>query len=281
MCRLLGVLSNEPLEASFLLEKAPHSLLTQSHSDRKRKQREGWGIGWFEGGHPCVYKSPHAIYQDIGRLRRAGRRARGRAFVGHVRWASNPLKLPKHQLMGLAHTQPFVHGRWLFAHNGTLYIPREVTDVLGSWAKYIKGRNDSEVLFYWLMKHLPLFPSSLALLSKAVRAALDGLHEIWQSCKARYPLYPFPYHGLNWVLTNGRVLMAFCYVNPQGFGKTKALCHPGQPYYQLHVQRTAQRVTVASEPLTLENDWRPLRHGELLMVQKTAHALKVHRAQII
>ena len=53
----------------------------------------------------------------------------------------------------MAHTQPFSFGRWLFAHNGTLFIPREVREALGPLGRPIKGNNDSEVLFYWLMKH--------------------------------------------------------------------------------------------------------------------------------
>jgi predicted glutamine amidotransferase len=56
-------------------------------------------------------------------------------------------------LIGLAHTQPFTYKNWLFAHNGTLLIQREVRAELGPLEKQIQGNNDSEVLFYWLMKH--------------------------------------------------------------------------------------------------------------------------------
>src|SRR6185437_6135964 len=115
-----------------------------------------------------------------------------------VRWASNPMKLPKSEVIGLVHTQPFVHGRWLFAHNGTLYIPREVRAALGDWNQWIQGNNDSEVLFYWLLKHLPFLldsPSSgapIGRIVRGVRQSLNDLDAIWRKCRKNYPIYKFP-----------------------------------------------------------------------------------------
>ncbi len=271
MCRLFGAISTKPLNAGFLLQTAPQALLVQSGIDRKRKQGDGWGLGWFEKGRPRIFKSPRPIYQDTKNVARAVFQAGGTVLVGHVRWASNPLKLPKHQLIGAAHTQPFQHGQWLFAHNGTLYIPREVKAALGPWAKYVKGKNDSEVLFYWLMKTVVAKGFS----AKNIRQSLRDLETIWQTCKSRYPLYKYPYHGFNWALTNGQMLAAFCCVNPRGFDKAKALCRRAQPYYQLQGHHANDPVVVASEPLTLEKNWKPMKHGQWLMAQKTIRGVRL------
>jgi glutamine amidotransferase len=179
--------------------------------------------------------------------------------VGHVRWASNPLKLKPAELIGMAHTQPFVYKNWLFAHNGTLLIPNEVRAELGPLAREIKGNNDSEVLFYWLMKYE-------AYRSPAnIRRAIRGLDALWKTCRKKYPLYKYAYHGLNWVLTNGKVLIAMCYVNPGGFGKAKALCRRGEPYYQLRYKRDSSGWVVASEPLDHDPAWKSFRHGQILV----------------
>ncbi|OGR90437.1 MAG: hypothetical protein A2992_01840 [Elusimicrobia bacterium RIFCSPLOWO2_01_FULL_59_12] len=255
---------------------APTSLFVQSHIDKKRKQGDGWGIGWFESGRPRVFKSPRPMYRDKARVRLAARQAKGKVLLGHVRWASNPLKLPRRELIGLPHTQPFRHGSWLFVHNGTLYISREVKAALGPWAKHVKGKNDSEVLFYWLLKHLNMREPV-----RAVRSSIKGLHRIWDACRRRYPIYRHPYHGLNWVLTNGRLLLAFCYVNPEGFGKAKALCHSGQPYYQLQINKTADAVAVASEPLAPDSTWQPLRHGRLLVAQIKGQTISTRFLKVI
>jgi predicted glutamine amidotransferase len=271
MCRLFAAFSNHSVDAEFLLRTAPQSLLLQSRVDRKQPQGDGWGVGWFEGGKPTILKSPEPMYRDSARVIRAGRKARGSTLVGHVRWASNPLKLPKHELLGPAHTQPFSHGRWLFAHNGTLYIPREVAAELGPWRKYVKGRNDSEVLFYWLLKHL----HGQRNIKTAVKQAILGLDRVWDTCRRRYPIYKYAYHGVNWVLTDGSTLIAFCYVDPRGFDKAKALCASGQPYYQLQVHKSNERVVVASEPLDRQPGWKPMRHGELLVAKKTRSGIRV------
>jgi predicted glutamine amidotransferase len=272
MCRLFGIISRAPIDPAYPVLNASQSLLLQSHVSPKSKQGDGWGIGWIESGQPRILKSPRPIYRDRARLRAAIHKPEGDILLGHVRWASNPLKLPRHELIGLAHTQPFQHGRWLFIHNGTLYIPREVKAKLGAWSRYVKGRNDSEVLFYWLLKTVvhglgQSWPVK-------IRSSFRQLDRIWQSCKKRYPIYKHPYHGVNWVLTNGRVFLAFCYVDPRGFDKAKALCDPRQPYYQLQVKQDNNQVVVASEPLDNTPGWKPLGHGRLLVAEKNGSRIR-------
>ena len=114
MCRLFGTLSLDPIDASRLTINAPCSLLEQSRVDKKRLQGDGWGIGWFQKDRPQIIKSPLPIYQDLATLNHAITQPEGNVLVGHVRWASNPLKLPREELIGLNHTQPFSEGSWLF-----------------------------------------------------------------------------------------------------------------------------------------------------------------------
>ena len=266
MCRLFGVISAQSIDAQDYFLNAPQSILYESRVDRKRLQGDGWGVGWYERGRPRIIKSPGPIYKEVNRLRRAARRARSTILIGHVRWASNPLKLPKKELIGSAHTQPFTYKKWLFAHNGTLYIPREVAATLGPLAKNIKGRNDSEVLFYWLMKYLS--GDSLhdpRRVARAFRQAIRGLDAVWRGCRRRYPLYRYAYHGLNWVISDGKHLAASCFVDPGGFGKSKGLASRRQPYYQLQLHHSAERTLIASEPLDPALPWTPLHHGEIVV----------------
>jgi predicted glutamine amidotransferase len=264
MCRLIGAISSTKMNAQHLLCASAQSLLRQSDIDRRRKQGDGWGIGYFDRGLPKIIKSPRAMYHDRMRVNRAAVKAKGNTLIGHVRWASNPLKLKRNALIGLTHTQPFTHRRWIFAHNGTLYIPKEVAAHLGPWETHIRGKNDSEVLFYWLMKHL-LGAKNPA---QAIRKSIRGIHRIWDGCKKSYPIHPYPYHGLNWVLTNGQTLLAFCYTDPRGFGKSKALCNRRDRYYQLRRKVTPDEVIITSEPLDKGAGWEGFRHGELLIAKR-------------
>jgi glutamine amidotransferase len=275
------MISNQTIAVKYPLLQAPGSLWHLSRINRKEIQKDGWGIGWFENGRPHIIKSPKPIYKDLSNGVRQNDVRRNvvsqnavrlnavhsRCLIGHVRWASNPLKLPKDRLIGLNHTQPFTFQSWIFAHNGTLLIPKEVRAHLGSLDKHIRGNNDSEVLFYWLLKYLhqPLARGGSAGIVSAIRKSLKRLDAIWNECRKRYPLYKYPYHGVNWVLTNGKILVAMCYVNPAGFGKSKALGRRGDPYYQLRYRKDSEGWTVASEPLDDDPRWKSFSHGQVLI----------------
>jgi predicted glutamine amidotransferase len=276
VCRLFGAISSNEIDAQALILRAPRSLLRQSTIDRKRKQGDGWGIGWFEGSKPKIFKSPEPMYRDRNRVERAARQAKGKVLIGHVRWASNPLKLKRSELIGLSHTQPFTYSGWTFAHNGTLFIPKEVAAQLGPWKKHIKGKNDSEVLFYWLLKHLKNSKNP----ASGVRSALKGLSRVWDTCKKSYPIHKYPYHGLNWVLSDGKTLLAFCYADPRGFGKAKALGNRREPYYLLRRRITDDTMIVASEPMDSAGSWQGFRHGELVIAQRQGKRLMTRKVQV-
>src|SRR5260221_14457878 len=106
MCRLFGVISTLSIDAPYLLCDAQQWLLRQSDVDHRRKQGDGWGVGWFEGSKPKIAKSPQPMYRDKARVRTAANRANGNILIGHVRWASNPLKLKRNELIGTIHSQP-------------------------------------------------------------------------------------------------------------------------------------------------------------------------------
>src|SRR4051812_36816793 len=102
MCRLFGTISPKPVSAGFPWLNAPHSLLIQSQIDKKRPQGDGWGTAWYENGQPRQIKFPEPVYQDLDRLKQAVAEVKSTVLLGHVRWASNPLKLAKSELIGPA-----------------------------------------------------------------------------------------------------------------------------------------------------------------------------------
>src|SRR5437016_8786228 len=102
MCRLIGAISSNKIDAPYLIHKSAYSLLRQSDFDRRRKQGDGWGVGFFESGAARIIKSARPMYRDRPRVRRAAASAKGNILIAHVRWASNPLKLKRSALIGHA-----------------------------------------------------------------------------------------------------------------------------------------------------------------------------------
>lgn len=242
MCRIAASFSVEPADMADWLCLAPKSLLAQSSAVKSREQKDGWGIGWYAGGKPRVIKSPNPVYKETGLFRRTAA-AVSRAVIAHVRWASNPLGLPRSELLGKENSQPFARGRFLFAHNGTLNIPGEIAGSLGRYAKEIRGRNDSEVLFYQFLKMADRCGDP----GKAFKLMLEEINDAWLSCRKDHPDKKAPYKGLNFFASDGERLWLF-----RHFPMTRdigALMTPRWKYGRIAYRLSGGRLIAASEPL--------------------------------
>jgi len=278
MCRLFSRFSLTPQGIEDPLKEGKFSLLHLSTNDPKRRQSDGWGVGWIAQGMPRVMKSAGAIYRERSRVRRMAQMIFSPTLVGHIRRASNPLGLPKKALIGLPKCQPFTHGPWLFCHNGTLSIPLEVKAELGAWKKFVKSNNDSEVLFYWLLK--TFVHSQAGTPAARLRQSMKRLDQLWRRRRAAHPNLKFPMHGLNWVLTNGKECYAFCYVNPQGFRQGGALGHKKQPYFALQWRATSDCIDIASEAWDSDARWTSLGHSTLLVAVRHKKVLRFKKYRI-
>ena len=149
MCRLYGITGNQPARVECALVEAQNALLRQSISDsRGIANPDGWGVGIYEHGAPTVYKSSRAAAHDVD-FRRTAEDVVSRSAIAHVRAATVGAS-------GLDNTHPFVHGPWLFAHNGTLAGFDELRPSLEAETpehllRQRRGETDSEMVFLWLL----------------------------------------------------------------------------------------------------------------------------------
>ena len=113
-----------------------------------------------------------------------------------------------------------------------------------------------------------------------VRRSMQQLDQIWQRCRSAHPDLRFPAHGINCVLTDGKVLLSFCYANPEGFRQGGALGHKKQPYFALQHRITPEGIDVASEAWDTDPRWKPLGHGILLVAHRHKNTLRAKRYRI-
>jgi len=260
MCRLFGMLSVKPASAAKYILEDPCSLYAQSKADPKRLQGDGWGIGFYEDGSPKLIKSERPVYMEYEALSSAVQHARSKVILAHIRRASNPRGLPREKIISKENSQPFSYGRYIFVHNGTIMIPDELADVLGDWKEKIRGFNDSEVYFWFLMKELHEGRD----LSSALRRLKETLEDLWKEARRRHPDKKQPYVGLNMILSDGKCLYAYC---GHGDYKTssKSLCFGDQPVLEMSYVLDRDRLVVASEKTNREENWKPINDGELLI----------------
>lgn len=271
MCRIVARLSVAAQSSGDLLWGDRCSLLAQSLADPGRLQRDGWGVGLWRGRSWYLTRRARPIFHDRSMVEQLAA-ARTTTVLAHVRQASNPLGLPSYRLLRPSNCRPFQDGRWLFAHNGTLLIVRDVLQALGHDRWRVRSDNDSEALFRWLMRYMEDDPRRDP--SRAIPAMVAGLWGLWRRCARRYPALAAPCSLLNIVLTDGERLWACCYEARPHRRSSRALCARWVPFVQMAFRPGRRDLAVASEPTGASPDWRPLPHGHLLIASRTSRRIE-------
>jgi predicted glutamine amidotransferase len=263
MCRLFGLLSNNVESAEPWLVNADRSLLAQSHVTPETAQKDGWGIGWFtDGGRARVEKGVGGAYVEGERERfiQAARDATGPFIIGHLRHASNPLNLRPEELLGPTNSQPFDTHTILFAHNGMIPFPAETRPFLGVHESKVRGVNDSEVLFWLLVRNTEETKDPLVGYVRTV----EDLVRIWEAMGK--PAIP-PFSGLNVIFSRGPdELWAFAqWTGDHGTG----LFDEHRRYYEMTYAATPHRVVVGSEPFDRQpGTWKSMPSGTYLRARR-------------
>ncbi len=270
MCRLFGLITLRDDSPAEWLVRSDRSLLAQSHATPETSQRDGWGIGWFgDAGRTHVVKGVHGAFEEGERERfvETANQASAPVVLGHLRHASNPLNLPPEQLLGLANSQPFEDHTALFAHNGAIPFPNETRPMLGLYEPRVQGVNDSEVLFWLLVRNTHEHDDPL----QGYASTVGDLYRIWEG-QGR-PAIP-PFSGLNVLFSRGPdELWAFClWTGDHGEG----LLDPTRRYYQMAYAELPHRVVVGSEPFDDERaTWKNLDSGTYLHAKRENGHLRV------
>jgi glutamine amidotransferase len=259
MCRLYAMHANEPTRVECGLVKSQNALMAQSESDMSGYAHgHGWGVADYPDGVPMLEKRVWAAFHGEHFARKAAR-VYARTVVAHVRRAT----------VGgtsIENTHPFAHGRWIFAHNGTVpnfdrvrFRMLEHMDPLHR--SEISGTTDSEHVFRYLLSLFLRHPDRGLMTN--VR---NGLQQIvgWSA-----EVDPNAKVGLNIVLTDGEHLIGsrlnrslwylrrdhvfFCPI----CGKTHVHHKPKVDY---------MAVEIASEPVTDGEDWYEVPNGTIFRI---------------
>ncbi len=238
MCRLFGQHAHPEFDLCEPLCTAERSLRFLSH-----QHPHGWGIGWWEGGAPRVRKGLLPAHSDENFVT-AARGARSAVVIAHVRDASiGPVTA--------ANTHPFAHGRWLFAHNGTVARYKRSARVRDAILAEVEpdlrplalGDTDSERIFLVFLGRLraraPLDGASAAQVRRALAETTEAVARIADD-GAEKP------SSLNFLASDGRVLVA---------------CRRGRTLHLAADAGPRHAVVVASEPVGRGARWEEVPEG--------------------
>lgn len=246
-----------------MVSRAHRSLIAAHNSvaEQAREHPHGWGIGYFQSGDAYVIKSETAA-AECESFRRAADQLASHTLVAHVRRATVGE-------VGPLNTHPFRNGRWIFAHNGTVFDfdriegrMREATpaDLLSRRL----GSTDTELLFFFLLGRLAdagidpegRSPTMIEPLAGAIVSAMESLHRWSAESGAQRPV-------VNFLLTNGRAFVAHRDGRELYFATQKSRCRDSETCAErekpcLLDARPHERVNhllVASERIGDEDRW--------------------------
>ena len=197
MCRLYAMRANEPTRVECSLVHAQNALMQQSQLDAEGLVHgHGWGVADYRDGMPLIEKQTWAAFHGE-HFKKTAARVYARTVIAHVRRAT----------VGgtsIENTHPFHHGKWLFAHNGTIphflaVRDRMMPEIDPLLRNDIKGTTDSEHVFYFLLT-LRLRHPDVGLRELVA----IGLNRVRSWCA---DVDPQAKVGLNIVLTDGAELV--------------------------------------------------------------------------
>jgi len=236
MCRFVCYLGPPVTLASVVLDP-PHSLRQQAWAPRFQRQgainADGFGVGWYDPARrpePARYRTARPIWSDGSFASLAGL-VTAPALVAAVRDATPPSPVEE------SGSQPFMAGRWLFAHNGKIEgwgvdpevkvgLRRPLSDAR---AAAIEGGADSEVLFALALDRLD-----------GGASPVDALAAVVATAAAVAPA------KLNLLLTDGDRVTATAKGD------------------SLFVLEGPQAVVVASEPYDDDPGWQRVPEGSMV-----------------
>lgn len=237
MCRLFGQHAPPDLDRCEALCSGHNALRFQSH-----RHPHGWGVGWYRGARVEVRRGLLPAHADQAFVE-AARAARSRVVVAHVRDASvGPV--------AEENTHPFVFGRWLFAHNGTVARWRRSAGVRAAVEAEIdrplraalRGETDSERCFLVFLSRLSarcrLDRATLADVRAALAATTATVARLADAGAERPS-------SLNFLVSDGRVLAA---------------CRRGRDLHLAAGLGPEHAFVVASEPIG-QVAWRVVPEG--------------------
>lgn len=274
MCRLYGLLANEPSKVECTLAYAQNALLKQSLEDQSGEEHsDGWGIACYGNGVPSLERRDTAAHQDI-HFAAAAERLYAHTVVAHVRQATvgGP---------AIANTHPFTHGSWTFAHNGTIQAfdrvrPLLELEVPGQLIHERRGDTDSELVFYWILGRMldqgvdpdapgpQSFGHEPGLLAEIVSQSVRLLAEMSYVPGATDE----EQSRLNFILTNGRILVASRWGHTLFWALREGvhdceIC--GIPHVHHSPDADYRAAIVASEPISHET-WQELPNGSVMTI---------------
>ncbi|PFH54430.1 hypothetical protein AMATHDRAFT_184952 [Amanita thiersii Skay4041] len=292
MCRFVIYKGTTPVQLSHLLTRPCHSIINQAFDSRLRLDHrrpmngDGFGVGWYDsvydkelGSQPCIFTSVTPAWNNINLIRLA-EKIKSPLVFGHVRATTEGS-------LSLDNCHPFVHGKLMFMHNGSIAefhrLKRKLQSTLPDVAfNAVHGNTDSEWAFALFLSNLPN-PDAKSftpeVLRKAMLATITNLNEFAEQAGVTEPSL------MNFCVTDGETVVVTRYVSSRAdeaaslwfsSGTTFSEYAEGGHYKMSKADKRENIIMIASEPLTFERaDWMEIKTNTMVVITPKMNLLQV------
>jgi len=247
---------------------------------------DGFGVGWYDsvfdeelGCQPCIFTSVTPAWNNVN-LTRLAEKIKSPLVFGHVRATTEGS-------LSLDNCHPFVHGKLMFMHNGSIAdfhrIKRKLQSTLPDVAfNTVNGNTDSEWAFALFLSKLP-DPDAKAFTSetlrKAMLATISSLNEFAEEAGINEPSL------MNFCATDGESVVVTRYVSSRtdeaaslwfSSGTTFSEYADGGHYRMSKADKRENMIMIASEPLTFERaDWMEIKTNTMVVITPKMNLLQI------
>lgn len=240
MCRLYGFRSSIDSTVHRSLVAAENAIVRQS-----RVHKDGWGLAFYVGRYPhLVRNNAQALGDSL--FREVSSVVATRTFMAHIRKATAGS-------VRVLNCHPFQYGSWTFAHNGQVCgmsdpIVRARLEALidPRYRRFVLGDTDSEIVFLIFLSRLARRVDDLHNPGISADHTLAALRETVASvidAAAPDDTDPDLPTKLNFLITNGSVMVAYRYRVSLYFSTHKTRCPERQTCWAFDEGSCENRVT--------------------------------------
>jgi len=239
MCRMLATVGDFAGRRELFFKFQVLAATGKVSERSKPGHRDGWGIICYEHGLPkYVGRSSADAAGDVSYAMAcdllAGIKQPG-VIMGHLRKASFGDR-------SIENTQPLLHGKWSFAHNGTIWSP----EYRGS-----NRRSDSVIFFQRLIEAIEASSSNLPMEDVIVGTVRKARREMVSNPDRMGRAYS----SLTFIMSDGASLYAL---------RDFASQHDAD-YYTLYYLRATNAIIFCQERI-IDGEWKLIPNGNLATV---------------